>query len=105
MRAFNWRTRLQIGAPDDHANARKLAQGLAKLPGVSIDLSQINSNIVFFELARDDMTAEQLVKMLNDMGVRMLPVGVGRIRAVTHYHITAKDIDYSLEAFSKVMKA
>lgn len=90
---------------DDHANARKLAQGLAKLPGISIHLSQINSNIVFFELARDDMTAEQLVKMLNDMGVRMLPVGVGRIRAVTHYHITAEDIDYSLEAFSKVMKA
>jgi len=90
---------------DDHANARKLAQGLAKLPGISIHLSQINSNIVFFELARDDMTAEQLVKMLNDKGVRMLPVGVGRIRAVTHYHITSEDIDYTLGVCSKVMKA
>lgn len=90
---------------DDHANARKLAEGLAEMPGVSIDLSQIKSNIVFFELTRDDMTAEQLVKMLDDEGARMLPVGVGRIRAVTHYHITSEDIDFTLGVFSKVMKA
>ncbi len=90
---------------DDHANARKLAEGLAEMPGLSIDLSQIKSNIVFFELTRDDMTAEQLVKMLDDEGARMLPVGVGRIRAVTHYHITADDIDYTLGVFSKAMSA
>jgi threonine aldolase len=90
---------------DDHANARKLAEGLAEIPGLSIDLSQIKSNIVFFELARADMTAEQLVKLLDDQGARMLPVGVGRIRAVTHYHISAEDIEYTLEVFSKVMKA
>ena len=90
---------------DDHANARKLAEGLAEMPGLSIDLSQIKSNIVFFELTRADMTAEQLVKMLDDEGARMLPVGVGRIRAVTHYHITAEDIDYTLGVCSKVMRA
>jgi threonine aldolase len=90
---------------DDHANARKLAEGLAEMPGLSIDLSQIKSNIVFFELTRDDMTAEQLVKMLDDEGARMLPVGVGRIRAVTHYHITSEDIDYTLGVFSKVLGA
>ena len=90
---------------DDHANARKLAEGLADMPGLSIDLSQIKSNIVYFELARDDMTVEQLVKMLDDEGVRMLPVGVGRIRAVTHYHITADDIDYTMGVCSKIMKA
>ncbi len=89
---------------DDHANARKLAEGLAEMPGLSIDLSQIKSNIVFFELTRDDMTAEQLVKMLDDEGARMLPVGVGRVRAVTHYHITNEDIDYTLGVFSKVLK-
>jgi threonine aldolase len=90
---------------DDHANARKLAEGLAEMRGLSIDLSQIKSNIVFFELTRDDISVEQLVKMLDDRGARMLPVGVGRIRAVTHYHITAEDIDYTLGVFSKVMRA
>jgi threonine aldolase len=88
---------------DDHANARKLAEGLAEMPGLSIDLSQIKSNIVFFELTRDDMTAEQLVIGLDDEGARMLPVGVGRIRAVTHYHITSDDIDYVLGVVKKVL--
>ncbi len=89
---------------DDHANARKLAEGLAEMPGLSIDLSQIKSGIVFFELMLDDMTVEQLVKMLDDEGARMLPVGVGRIRAVTHYHMTAEDIGYTLGVISKVFK-
>ena len=90
---------------DDHANARKLAEGLAEMPGISIDLSKIKSNIVFFELTRDDIPVDRLVKMLDDEGVRMLPVGAGRIRAVTHYHITADDIDYTLGVCSKMMKA
>jgi len=89
----------------DHANARKLAQGLADMPGLSIDLSQIKSNIVYFELTRDDMTVEQLVKKLDDEGARMLPVGAGRIRAVTHYHITSEDIDYTLSVCAKIMEA
>jgi len=89
---------------DDHVNARKLAEGLAEMPGLSIDLSRIKSNIVFFELTRAGMTVEQLVKMLDNEGARMLPVGVGRIRAVTHYHITAEDIDYTLGVVSRVLK-
>ena len=88
---------------DDHANARKLAQGLAEMPGVSIDPSQIHTNIVYFEVKREDMTVEELVKRLDDDGARMLPVGPGRIRAVTHYHISSDDIDYVLGVFAKVL--
>ncbi len=90
---------------DDHANARKLAEGLAEIPDIAIDLSQIKTNIVFFEVTRHGLTAEQLVKMLDTEGVRMLPVGIGRIRAVTQYHITAEEIDYTLGICAKVMKA
>ena len=89
---------------DDHANARKLAQGLAEMPGVSIDPSQIHTNIVYFEINRQDLTVEELVKRLGDNGARMLPVGPGRIRAVTHYHISSDDIDYVLGVFAKVLK-
>ena len=89
---------------DDHANARKLADGLAEMPGLSIDPSLIKTDIVYFEVKRDDMTVEELVKRLEAQAVRMLPVGPGRIRAVTHYHITSDDIDYVLGAFWKVLK-
>jgi len=88
----------------DHTNARKLAEGLAEMPGLSIDPSLIKTNIVYFEVSRDDMTVEELISQLDGKGARMLPVGPGRIRAVTHYHITSDDIDYVLEIFSKELK-
>ena len=88
---------------DDHANARKLAEGLAQMPGVSIDPAQIHTNIVYFEVDRQDMAVEDLLKRLDDNGARMLPVGPGRIRAVTHYHISSDDIDYVLGVFAKVL--
>jgi threonine aldolase len=89
---------------DDHANARKLAQGLARMPGLSIDPSHIKTNLVYFGVNHDELTVEQLVARLEEKGARMLPVGAGRIRAVTHYHITADDIAYVLEVFSKILK-
>jgi len=88
---------------DDHANARKLADGLAEMPGLSIDPSLIKTDIVYFEVEKDNMTVEELVNKLEEQGVRMLPVGPGRIRAVTHYHISSNDIDFALAAFSKVL--
>ena len=88
---------------DDHANAKKLAEGLADTPSIAIDPDQIKSNIVFFELTRQDLTAEQLVAHLDAEGIRMLPVGPQRLRAVTHYHITSDDIDYTLSAFSRIL--
>ncbi len=89
---------------DDHANARKLAEGLAGMPGVSIDPARIHTNIVYFEVNRQDMTVEDLVRRLDDNGARMLPVGPDRIRAVTHYHISADDIDYVLGVVASVLK-
>jgi threonine aldolase len=89
---------------NDHANARKLAQGLAEMPGISIDPNLIHTNIIYFGVDRKDMTVEELVKGLGDNGARMLPVGTGRIRAVTHYHISSDDIDYVLGVFAKVLK-
>jgi threonine aldolase len=88
---------------DDHANARKLADGLAQMPGLSLDPALIKTDIVYFEVKRDDMTVEELVQRLAEQGVHMLPVGPSRIRAVTHYHITPDDIDYALGVFLKMM--
>jgi threonine aldolase len=89
---------------EDHANARKLAEGIAQMPGISIDPGQIHTNIVYFGVDRRDMTVEELVNRLDDNGARMLPVGPGRIRAVTHYHISSEDIDYVLGVFDKILK-
>ena len=91
---------------DDHANAKKLATGLAEIPGISIDPDQIPTNIIFFEVNREDMTPAKFVQRIDAEGIRILPVPTGpnALRAVTHYHITSEDIDQALSVISKVMK-
>ena len=88
---------------EDHANAKKLAVGLAETPGLSIDPDRIHTNIIFFEVTHADMKPEQFVQQIETEGVRMLPVGGQKVRAVTHYHITSADIDRALGVISKVM--
>jgi threonine aldolase len=89
---------------DDHANARKLADGLAEIPGLSIDPTLIKTDIVYFEVQKKGVAVDELINRLEEQGVRMLPVGPSRVRAVTHYHITPDDIDYALGAVSRVLK-
>jgi len=89
---------------DDHANARKLAEGLAGMDDVSIDPGSVQTNIVFFELIRDVMTSEELARRLDAEGVRVLPTGQKRLRAVANYHVTADDVDYAMGIFQNVLK-
>lgn len=89
---------------EDHANAKQLAVGLAQIPGLIVDPDQIHTNIIYFEVKREDMTRQDFVQRIDSAGVRMLPLGPQRIRAVTHYHITSEDIDQALGVISKVMK-
>ena len=83
---------------------RRLAEGLAKLKGISIDPDAVRTNIVFFETNDDDVAAEQLAAELAAEGVRVLPTGKKRLRAVTHYHTTVEDIDHALRVFREVLK-
>ena len=88
---------------EDHENAKCLAEGIARIPGLSIELNRIQTNIVYFDMADDQFTAETLVKQLAGRGVKVLQMGPGRLRAVTHYGISAEDIDLALAAMSEVM--
>ena len=88
---------------EDHKNAKRLAEGLSALKGLAIDPDLVKTNIVFFETKNNNFTEEQLAEALSNEGVRVLPIGTRRLRAVTHYHITEKDIDFALTAFKKVL--
>ena len=84
---------------EDHANARKLAEGLAEIPGIDIDPESLPTNLVFFEVEREDPA--RLHRQLVERGVK----GGGpqrRWRYVTHYGITESDIDYTLETVREV---
>ncbi len=94
-------TEMTLRLSEDHATARRLAEGLAESRGISIDIERVKTNIVFFDSKRDDLPADRLCAMLAAEGIHVLPTGKRRLRAVTHYHITAEDIDYTLKIVDK----
>ena len=89
---------------EDHANAHRLAMGLADVSGLMLDPEQYKTNIVYFDVVKPGLNAAELVAALQKEGVRMLAAGPRRIRAVTHYEVTAKDIDYALDVMATVMR-
>jgi threonine aldolase len=90
---------------EDHENARRLAIGLAEIPGIILDPTTVQTNIVIFELAEDRLTAAEFAARLKSEGVLCGAIGPRRVRMVTHYGITAADIETTLRAVSRVMAA
>jgi threonine aldolase len=89
---------------DDHTNARRLAEGIANLPGVvGLDPARARTNFVFFELERRELRMPFLAA-LADEGVLMIDYpGSNRVRAVTHYGIEPADIDAAIDATSRAL--
>jgi threonine aldolase len=78
---------------EDHTNARRLAQGLAAIPGIEIDPGAVETNMVFFGLKAD---SGDLAERLRARGVRISDSPDGRMRAVTSSEVSREDIDYAL---------
>ena len=89
---------------EDHINAKKLAEGISQIDGLSIEPGKVKTNIIYFDLTDSSMTNEQFIKGLEKKGVRLLGLWPAHFRMVTHYGINSQDIDSTLMALAEVMK-
>lgn len=78
---------------DDHASAKRLAEGLAALPGISIDVAGVETNLVYIDVAGTGLDAGVFVRELQARGVRMTEMGTSNVRAVTHLDVDEPSID------------
>jgi len=88
---------------DDHANARTMAEGMAELPGVRCDLSRVETNLVYFDLAA--MSPAAFTDECLKRGLLVAPSGPRRMRFATHYGITAEDVQSTLKICEEVLSA
>jgi threonine aldolase len=88
---------------EDHSNARTLAEGLSELPGVHCDLARVQTNLVFIDL--DRMTGSGFEEECRKRGLLGGATGPHRVRFVTHYGITAGDIQSALRICEDVLSA
>jgi len=87
---------------EDHANARKLADGLAELPGIKIDPEKVVTNIIIFDVAGTGETADEICDQLRAYNVLASGFGTS-IRMVTHFDVSRADIETALSAMRIVL--
>ena len=92
---------------EDHANAKRLAAGLSRLPGVAIDRDEVTTNMFFIHLSAPAPSAKELSARLRERGVLCGAAKDGSpiIRLVTHYGIEQADIDRAIDAFAEALGA
>jgi threonine aldolase len=88
---------------EDHRHARTLAEGLSELEGVEIDLGRVETNLVTFDLA--NLSAADFLAACAARGLKAGSPGGRRIRLVTHYGITAEDVQTALAVMADVLAA
>ena len=87
----------------DHEHAKKLARQLQHIPAIQIAPQHVETNIVIFDIVDEHRSPAELVAALKEHGVLINAVGGQSYRAVTHLHITDKQIDEAVAVFAKVL--
>jgi len=88
---------------EDHALAKRLAEGLADIPGIAIDPAVVETNILFFDLMSQRLSPVQLAARLRERGIVVAASSSPRIRLVTHYGIDSADVERTLLAFEHIL--
>ena len=86
--------------PEDHRNARFLAEGLARIPGIQADPQKVATNIVIFDVSGTGHTSAEVSARLKRRGVLINGVNERLMRAVTHYDVDRAACAEALEALA-----
>jgi threonine aldolase len=85
---------------EDHAHARRLAEGLSRIPGISVDRAAVETNIVYLDLVPEIGPAKAFCERLRAQGIWMLSTAPQRVRAVTHLDVSAAGIERAIETIA-----
>jgi threonine aldolase len=89
---------------DDHANARLIAERIADLPGIRLDLATVQSNIVIWEMAPDAPDAATIVARAQEEGVLVSAFGERTVRAVTHLNVSRDECRIAADLLAAVIE-
>ncbi len=90
---------------EDHRRAQLLGERIRAIPGIRLEPSVIETNMVFFRLEQDGLSTSDFLTALSRRGVRMGALREGVVRAVLHYLISDEDIEVIANAVRSVLQA
>lgn len=91
--------------PDDHLNARYIAESLHSMPGITVDLASVQTNIVIFDVSATGRSSAELSARFRDHGVLMNGISPTVMRAVTHYDVSRKDCERAMAVVAESLRA
>lgn len=89
---------------EDHANAQKLARGLSEIPGLGIDMSTVQSNMVAVEVKGVGMDEVEFSAFMKERGVLFNASLPYKVRMVTHHDVSSEDIDEAIERIKDALR-
>jgi threonine aldolase len=89
---------------EDHANAQKLAHGLAELDPAAVDVDSVQTNMVFLDLVPFGRTAPEVAATLKQEGVLVNGFPGSSIRLVTHRDVNEAGIGRALEVLGTILR-
>ncbi len=87
---------------EDHANARLLAEGLSRIPGIHLDARRVETNIVVFDVAGTGLSPAVWSARLKERGVLANGVSPTQMRMVTHYDAGREDCEHALRVIEAI---
>jgi threonine aldolase len=90
---------------EDHATARMLAEGVANIPGIEMDLATVQTNIVIFNVSGTGKSSAEIAAALKEQGVLVGTVNPQLIRFVTHLNVSPADCARALESLRTICRS
>ena len=89
---------------EDHSNAQKLAQGIARLKRIVLKPELIKTNIIFFSLEHSNIKPETFLENLEAQGIKILMIHEGVFRIVLHREISETQVELVIKAMKEITK-
>ena len=87
---------------EDHVNAKRLAEGIAKVDGIVVDLERVQTNMVVLDISGLGVSDERFLLRLRENGVLASAIGKNRVRMVTHRGIEKEHVEKAIVAVAIV---
>jgi len=89
---------------DDHRRAKVLAVGLKKIKQLTVDLSSVETNMVYFDITDPQISPAKLCQVLEQRHVLAMPVSSKSVRLVIHYQISDSDVQHALTCIEEAVE-
>jgi len=87
----------------DHVNARLIAERIAELAGIKLDLATVQSNIIIFEMMPGAPDAATIVARAKEEGILVSAFAARTVRAVTHLDVSRADCERAADRLAAVI--